>query len=128
MDRFGKRAGKQFTTIDRKSLEILQAYGWPGNVRELQNVIERAVLLSDGDVFCVDEAWLRQELPRRPKPKATLAGTLVSQEKEMIEAALAASQGRVSGLLRRRRQTRVCRLAPSNRKSSAWASTNTDSS
>src|SRR5271167_589693 len=48
IDRFGKRAGKKFRTIGKKSLKVLQAYGWPGNVRELQNVIERAVILSDG--------------------------------------------------------------------------------
>src|ERR1700740_3582115 len=50
MDRFGKRAGKKFRTVDKKSLELFKAYGWPGNVRELQNVIERAVILSENDI------------------------------------------------------------------------------
>ena len=54
MDRFGKRAGKKFKTIDQKSLKLFEAYGWPGNVRELQNVIERAVILCEG-TFSVDE-------------------------------------------------------------------------
>ena len=45
MDRFGKRAGKKFKTIDKKSLKLFKGYSWPGNVRELQNVIERAVIL-----------------------------------------------------------------------------------
>src|SRR6266568_797354 len=97
IDRFGKRAGKKFRTIDKKSLKVFQTYGWPGNVRELQNVIERAVILSDGDTFAVDETWLRRELPATPKRRGTLNGALVKQEKEMIEAALAASQGRISG-------------------------------
>jgi formate hydrogenlyase transcriptional activator len=97
IDRFGKRAGKKFKTIDKKSIKVFQAYGWPGNVRELQNVIERAVILSEGETFAVDETWLRRELPASPKPRGTLNGTLVKQEKEMIETALAASQGRVSG-------------------------------
>jgi formate hydrogenlyase transcriptional activator len=44
IDRFGKKAGKKFKTINRKILQLFQAYGWPGNVRELQNVIERAVI------------------------------------------------------------------------------------
>jgi formate hydrogenlyase transcriptional activator len=96
IDRFGKRAGKKFRTIDRKSLKVFQAYSWPGNVRELQNVIERAVILSEGETFAVDETWLRRELPG-PKRRGTLNGTLVKQEKEMIEAALAASEGRISG-------------------------------
>jgi formate hydrogenlyase transcriptional activator len=97
IDRFGKRAGKKFRTIDKKSLNVFQAYGWPGNVRELQNVIERAVILSEGETFAVDETWLRRELPASPKRSGTLNGTLVKQEKEMIEAALAATQGRISG-------------------------------
>ncbi|MGB6233434.1 MAG: sigma 54-interacting transcriptional regulator, partial [Candidatus Acidiferrales bacterium] len=61
MDRFGKRAGKQFKTIDQRSLQLFQAYGWPGNVRELQNVIERAVILAEGETFSVDEIWLKRE-------------------------------------------------------------------
>src|SRR5882724_7874020 len=97
IDRFGKRAGKKFRTIDKKSSKVFQAYGWPGNVRELQNVIERAVILSEGETLAVDETWLRRELPASPKRRSTLTSTLVKQEKEMIEAALAASQGRISG-------------------------------
>src|SRR6202030_2966696 len=50
--RFGKNAGKKFSAIDDKTLNLFRAYGWPGNVRELQNVIERAVILSEGDI-CV---------------------------------------------------------------------------
>jgi formate hydrogenlyase transcriptional activator len=95
IDRIGKRAGKKFRTIDKKSLKVFQAYGWPGNVRELQNVIERAVILSEGETFAVDETWLK--LPAEPKRAGTLSGALVKQEKELIEAALASSQGRISG-------------------------------
>jgi formate hydrogenlyase transcriptional activator len=97
MDRFGKRAGKKFKTIDRKCLELFQAYDWPGNVRELQNVIERAVILSEGEIFFVDETWLKRELRPTERRKGTLSSALVSQEKEMIEAALAQCQGRISG-------------------------------
>jgi len=97
IDRFAKRAGKKFRTIDKKSLKVFQAYGWPGNVRELQNVIERAVILSEGETFVVDETWLKRELPPSPERTGTLNGALIKQEKEMIEAALAASQGRISG-------------------------------
>jgi formate hydrogenlyase transcriptional activator len=96
-DRFGKNAGKKFRTIDRKTLKLFQAYGWPGNVRELQNVIERAVILSEGDIFCVDETWLKRQAPQFAGPTAALNSVLQRQEKEMIEAALAESAGRVSG-------------------------------
>src|SRR5260370_2965500 len=50
IDRFGKKAGKKFRTIDRETLKRFQVYTWPGNVRELQYVIERAVILSEGDI------------------------------------------------------------------------------
>src|ERR1700731_3540346 len=97
IDRFGKKAGKKFKTINRKTLQLFQAYGWPGNVRELQNVIERAVILSDGDTFSVDETWVKREPPQAASPRAALDGALLRQEKEMIEAALAESHGRISG-------------------------------
>ena len=93
-----KKAGKKFKTINRKTLQIFQAYGWPGNVRALQNVIERAVILSDGDTVSVDETWLKQEPPPVATPTVALNGALLRQEKEMIEAALAESRSRISGL------------------------------
>jgi formate hydrogenlyase transcriptional activator len=97
IDRFGKKSGKKFGTIDEKTLRLFQGYGWPGNVRELQNVIERAVILSDGDIFSVDHTWLKQEPLHVAGPTVALNGVLLSQEKEMIEAALAESRGRISG-------------------------------
>src|SRR5882762_6829041 len=97
IDRFGKKAGKKFRTIDKKTAELFEAYQWPGNVRELQNVIERGVILCEGEIFSVDETWLRREPAVSPSRTATLNGTLVRQEKEMIEAALFESQGRISG-------------------------------
>jgi formate hydrogenlyase transcriptional activator len=95
--RFGKKAGKQFKTIDKRSLKLLKEYEWPGNVRELQSVIERVVILSDSDCFEVDETWLKRKLSHVPHPTVALGGALLEQEKEMIEAALAESRGRVYG-------------------------------
>jgi formate hydrogenlyase transcriptional activator len=97
IDRFGKRAGKKFRTIDKKFLKVFQEYGWPGNVRELQNIIERAVILSDDDTLAVDETWLKSEPAQNPVQARALDTALVRQEKELIEAALAESQGRISG-------------------------------
>ena len=96
--RFGKKAGKKFRAVDDKTLNLFRAYSWPGNVRELQNVIERAVILSEGDICSVDETWLK----RRPaqaaaSPAFALSGVLHKREREMIEAALAECYGRVSG-------------------------------
>jgi len=95
--RFGKKAGKKFRTIDKKTARLFESYQWPGNVRELQNVIERAVILSEDDVFSVDAAWLKQNTPQFSDSPTALSRVLLRHEKEMIESALAESGGRVSG-------------------------------
>jgi len=93
IDRYAHKTGKQIRNIGRKSMERLQSYPWPGNIRELQNVIERSVILCDSETFSVDESWL-STAARLSRP---LAQEMVSQEKELIEAALAECKGRVSG-------------------------------
>jgi len=75
----------------------LIAYPWPGNIRELQNVIERSVILCDTEDFSVDESWLSPAAVIPTNDKRLLTKQLESQEKEMIEAALTDSKGRVSG-------------------------------
>ncbi|HEY2010823.1 MAG TPA: sigma 54-interacting transcriptional regulator [Rhizomicrobium sp.] len=95
--RFGRKVGKKFRNVDKSTLEALKAYEWPGNVRELQNVIERAVTLSDSDIFIVDDAWLKREPSETSQPSTALADEILAHEKEAIEAALAQSQGRVGG-------------------------------
>jgi formate hydrogenlyase transcriptional activator len=95
--RFGKKAGKKFRTIDKKTVRLFESYQWPGNVRELQNVIERAVILSEDDTFSVDEAWLKQNTPQFSDSPTALNRVLLRHEKEMIQSALAESGGRVSG-------------------------------
>jgi len=97
IDRYAKKAGKKFRGVNRKTLELLQAYPWPGNIRELQNVIERSVIVCETETFSVDESWLsRQPLPTHPT-SLTLWKRPVTEDKGIIEAALAATRGRVSG-------------------------------
>jgi len=99
VQRYASRAGKHVRSIDKKTLDLLQAYDWPGNIRELQNVIERSVILSSGSVFAVDELWLStQSLHPVPRtaPVAVNHGDPRS-EREIIETALAESRGRVAG-------------------------------
>ena len=76
---------------------MLQAYAWPGNIRELQNVVERSVILCGTETFSIDESWLVRDSALGQPPGPSLSHQLLAQEKEMIEAALAASGGRVSG-------------------------------
>jgi PAS domain S-box-containing protein len=99
VQRYASRAGKPIRSIDTRTLDLLQAYDWPGNIRELQNVIERSVILSSGSVFAVDELWLstQQSQPTpRPTPSTPFQGDSRS-EREIIEAALAESRGRIAG-------------------------------
>jgi PAS domain S-box-containing protein len=101
IDRYAKKTGKKIENIEKKTLNLFQAYKWPGNIRELQNVVERAVILCDGETFSVDESWLENESAREsPSKSVFITGPLrlnVNQEREMIEAALTESEGRVSG-------------------------------
>jgi transcriptional regulator with GAF, ATPase, and Fis domain len=99
VQRFGRNLGKTFSRIDKRTVELFRSYDWPGNVRELQNVVERSVIVSPDDVFCVDEAWLstgaaKTQLAQSiPEPANGDSG----RERQIIEAALAKSAGRVYG-------------------------------
>jgi PAS domain S-box-containing protein len=97
-EQYAKKAGKKIKNIKRKTLEILQAYDWPGNIRELQNVIERAVILCDGDTLAVDEEWLQSESPRSGVAARGLGRLDENREREIIESALRETRGRVSGI------------------------------
>ena len=59
--RLAARTGKKIRQIEKRSLQLMQQYSWPGNIRELQNVIERCVILADGEVLRVDPSMLMQE-------------------------------------------------------------------
>jgi DNA-binding NtrC family response regulator len=95
--RYAEKAGKQIRSIDRNTLELCQSYPWPGNIRELQNIVERSVILSSGDVFCIERAWLASPEPAQPELPNALPDTLQNQEREIIEAALAECRGKVAG-------------------------------
>jgi DNA-binding NtrC family response regulator len=99
IDRYARKAGKRIRGVNKNSLELLQSYPWPGNIRELQNVIERSVIVCETENFSVDESWLfRRSAVTGPSVELGLSKKLrPSEEKAIIEAALAECQGRVSG-------------------------------
>jgi len=99
ISRYASKAGKEIRSINKKTMDLFQSYPWPGNIRELQNVIERSVIICDTEIFSVDESWLVRESRQAPSANQRLSDKLVTQEKGMIEAALAESRGRVSGPL-----------------------------
>src|SRR6266496_1252159 len=93
VDRYAKRAGKKIKHIQKKALEALQNYSWPGNVRELQNVIERSLIIGETTEFSIDKSWVANE----PQPSGTAPSDQKTNERRRIEAALAQSNGKISG-------------------------------
>ncbi len=129
IERYATKAGKRIRKISRHTLTLFQAYDWPGNIRELQNVIERAVILCDGDTFSVDETWLIHDA-KPPSEPSILIGTSLPQqqriqsqtERQMIETALAATRGG-SPVHTVQRPSWVFPVRPSSRKSLRLGST-----
>ena len=97
VERYAKKVGKTIRNINKQTLELFRGYVWPGNVRELQNVIERAMVLCEGETFAVDESWLKEKRHQPSKRTASPVTTLAEGERGVIEAALAACHGRISG-------------------------------
>jgi transcriptional regulator with GAF, ATPase, and Fis domain len=97
IDRYSSKAGKKIRGIERSTLDRLKSYAWPGNIRELQNVIERSIVLCEGETFTVDESWLSVNCGDPDRAPRMLLRIPPSEEKKTIEAALAEAQGRVSG-------------------------------
>ena len=98
IDRSARNVGKNIRGINKKSLDLLQAYPWPGNIRELQNVIERSVVVCETETFSVDESWLSQRpLDTRSGHTPFLSEKVAATEREIIEEALRESQGRIFG-------------------------------
>jgi transcriptional regulator with GAF, ATPase, and Fis domain len=98
VDHCARKVGKNIQGITKESLDLLRSHPWPGNIRELQNVIERSVIMCDTENFSVDKTWLAQQpLATEPKDPLDLSEKLAAQEKEMIEAALRESAGRIFG-------------------------------
>ena len=95
--RYADKARKHFSKIDKNTVKLCQSYDWPGNIRELQNIIERSVILSTGDTFRIDPAWLSTQNTPRQGASGPLKQNLQDYEKELIEAALAESNGKVAG-------------------------------
>ena len=90
-EKIAARLGRRFSCIRKDSLERLQRYDWPGNVRELENVIERALVLSQAAELEVNEP-LRCTLTR-----PDLDGTLADSLKEYIQHILRETGGKIAG-------------------------------
>jgi DNA-binding NtrC family response regulator len=106
LKRFSDQARRPAPRLTDRAIEGLREYSWPGNVRELQNVLQRLVVMTDGDELDVTALPIpmRFSLPRERKLNRTLAEV----EQEHIEAVLASVGGN---------KTRAAEILGINRKS-----------
>jgi transcriptional regulator with GAF, ATPase, and Fis domain len=80
VEKFGRRIGKQVQHFPEATMAALTLYAWPGNIRELQNLVERAVILSNDGIF-------PNPLPKSSAQGITIpqvAGTLMETERAVI--------------------------------------------
>jgi transcriptional regulator with GAF, ATPase, and Fis domain len=103
LDALTRKLGKPLDGFTARAMERLVAYDWPGNVRELSNVVERAAILAAAPLLELEE-WAVGAPERAVKrsgmpPNAETPGIACEpqSEREIIEAALTESRGRVSG-------------------------------
>ena len=96
LERIGERMGIQTSVLSPEALKILGAYPWPGNVRELENVLERAVVLSDGPALTPDD--LPDQLRHAQDP---VRGSLVSGELSIKKATAFIEQELIRRALKR---------------------------
>jgi formate hydrogenlyase transcriptional activator len=89
VQRFGARMSKRISKISKDAMQALKRHPWPGNIRELQNFMERAVILTNGDI-------LQVPAPSR-LPLSTATMTLAGAEREHILQALEESNWVVGG-------------------------------
>ena len=102
---FSRRMKRNIETIPSAAMDALSRYHWPGNIRELQNVIERAVIVSNGPALSIDVSDLRfpkagppEETSASPKsPNGTLHNVLEETERTQILSALQQSNWVVAG-------------------------------
>ena len=96
--RFVKKFGKETKRISTGVQEMLLSYPWPGNIRELENVIERAVILSEDNVIQGDDLPLSLQVPvlSSTENSKTLVAKLDTLEYEMIIEALSTQKGNIS--------------------------------
>jgi len=92
---FGRRMNKPLAGADPTTLELLMEYDWPGNVRELENIVERAMIITTGDMLQVDWNWLKSVRPK--PPVAEVHAGLADLERQAILDALERCHGKIYG-------------------------------
>src|SRR5204863_2772743 len=127
IDRYAQKAGKKIRNINKETLDLFQSYDWPGNIRELQNVIERAVILCDGQTFSVDESRLQPESPRTAAAGNGLARLGAQRRTRTKRTGLGRQSRSDCGSERRGCEDGDYRSPRSKRKSESWEPRSTSS-
>jgi formate hydrogenlyase transcriptional activator len=92
---FGRLMKKPIQTVDPATLDLLQSYNWPGNVRELENIIERAMIVSNSERLEIDPLWLAHHSKQQSKPET--GNGLAALERSAILDALQRCNGKIYG-------------------------------
>jgi len=92
--KFAQRMNRTIDSISNEQMTTLSQYDWPGNVRELENLIERAVILSQGSELRVP---LEKLQPANPSQASGSLPTLEAAERDHIVRALQASNWVIGG-------------------------------
>ena len=94
-------SGSTEFTIDKAAMHLLQQYSWPGNIRELRNVLERALLLAEGNALGVRHLQFQSSDLTAPPSGGRLAGTLKEIERSYIGSVLQDEGGCIESTARR---------------------------
>jgi transcriptional regulator with GAF, ATPase, and Fis domain len=94
---FAQRMGKPVEGVSASAMAVLKAYDWPGNVRELANIMERAVILTQGDLIRADHLSITQQDASSRAPTNDGLLTLAEAQRQHIIRALKATGGTVGG-------------------------------
>jgi DNA-binding NtrC family response regulator len=85
------RMRKNIPSVDERTMELFESYDWPGNIRELQNIVERSVIATEGEILSIDEAWfLKRTSELSARPESPYASNVLSgEDRKVNDAALA---------------------------------------
>jgi len=96
-----KKLGKKVTQVSEDTMHRLMTYSWPGNIRELQNIIERAVILSNGSVLTIDQEFqpspAANVLTKQAAAPAVTENSLKDAERRHIQSVLVQTNWVIEG-------------------------------
>jgi formate hydrogenlyase transcriptional activator len=95
--RYARAAGKKISTLSRKVMKELMDYKWPGNVRELEHLVERTVLITDGDIIKTIHLPVIEQNKLKNKQADLYIKTIEENEREHILEVLQKCEGRIFG-------------------------------